>query len=128
MLCYATCRASLVVVPPKAMFPDLGSLLLVESTGHRWTEGREPAVEGRATRLGLRREDESRMRPLQRLRRPWGKQEGKRSGAQDEVRGKEAWARFAAQSLDFCWPRSGCPVTFWLGPDLYAPALFPPYC
>lgn len=63
--------------------------------------GREPAVEGRATRLGLRREDESRMRPLQRLRRPWGRQEGNAREHKTRCAGKGLGQGLRPNHLDY---------------------------
>lgn len=83
--------------------------------------GGQPAVKGRATRLGLRREDESRMRPLQRLRRPWGRQ-GKVGNAREHktrLLAREGLAQgFAASRPNHLiaewWPRTRCPVTLTL--------------
>lgn len=113
MLCCAC------AVPPRWCrkdVPRLGSWLLcnvrrkkdshkAKSTGPM-DGGTRASSRGRATRLGLRREDESRMRPLQRLRRPRGSdgenarehQEGRKEPLAFLGRGK-ARPRFAAQSL-----------------------------
>lgn len=103
----------------------------VESTGPINGRTRASSLR-RATRLGLRREDESRMPPLQRLRRPWGTQEGNARGHKEERRlcflprrGKD-WARFAAQSLP-AGGRGGNALVTWnhsLSPA-HVPALFP---